>query len=137
MKPRDRDAGVCRRILREVDDVDSFLDGHSEEDFLASTLMQKAAVMSLLNIGELTKAFTDEFIDATPWMPWQDMRSVRNVAAHTYEALDMRDVWETYRVDLPQLRKEMDTAIWRLSHGWDPVAEAKAKEREKDNKKKR
>lgn len=127
MKPRDRDAAVCRRILREIDDVDRMLDGHTEEEFLFSTLLQKATVMTLLNIGELTKSFTDEFLDATHWMPWQDIRSARNIAAHTYDALDMRDVWETYRADLPQLRKEMDKALLRLSSGWDPAKEVRKK----------
>lgn len=124
MKPRDRDAGVCRRILREIDDVDMMLKDHTEEYFLSSVILQKATVMSLLNIGELSKDFTDEFLDATHWIPWQDIRSARNLAAHTYEALDMRDVWETYLSDLPQLRKEMDTALFRLTHGWDPRKEA-------------
>lgn len=127
MKPRDQDAGVCRRILREIDDVDGFLAGRSDEEFLSATVLQKATVMSLLNIGELTKAFTDDFIDATPWMPWEDMRSTRNIAAHTYDALDMRDVWETYQADLPALRSEMDKALFRLSHGWNPAKDVEAK----------
>lgn len=128
MKRRNRDADVCRKILREVDDVDDMLKGISEAQFLSSVVLQKATVMSLLNIGELTKNFTDEFLDATPWMPWEDMRSARNIAAHTYDALDMRDVYETYRSDLPQLRKEINAALARLAGGWDPVKEARKRQ---------
>lgn len=125
MKPKDRDMAVCHRILREIDDVDRMLHGHTEAEFLQSTLLQKATVMSLLNMGELTKSFSDDFLDATHWMPWQDIRSARNIAAHTYDALDMRDVWETYRSDLPMLRKEMNAAINRLKNGWDAQKEAR------------
>lgn len=108
--------------------MDDMLKGISEAQFLSSVVLQKATVMSLLNIGELTKNFTDEFLDATPWMPWEDMRSARNIAAHTYDALDMRDVYETYRSDLPQLRKEINAALARLAGGWDPVKEARKRQ---------
>ncbi|MDR0928927.1 MAG: DUF86 domain-containing protein [Oscillospiraceae bacterium] len=98
---------VARQMLREIDDIAAFLRGREEAEFLKSPLLQKAVVMSLLNIGELSKDFTDDFYERTPQIPWYDIRSTRNLAAHTYEAIDMRDVWETYRSDLPWLRKEL------------------------------
>lgn len=125
MKPKDRNIETARRIIAEIDDVDSMLKGRTVRDFLASGMLQKATVMSLLNIGETTKSFTDDFLDATPWMPWQDIRSARNIAAHTYDALDMDDVWETYQSDLPQLRKEMEGFIRKLENGWDVPKEAR------------
>lgn len=124
MKRRSRDAAVAQSILREINDVDDFLRGVSEQAFLDSRLLQKAVVMSLLNIGEQTKGFTDALVDAMPWMPWQDMRSTRNLAAHTYDVLDMDDVWETYRADLPELRKQMNWVLDRLAEGWKPAEEA-------------
>lgn len=124
MKPREHNANVSRDILKEIEDVNRFLEGRSMEEFLSSILLQKATVMSLLNIGELTKSFTDALVDAMPWMPWHDIRSARNIAAHKYYALDMDDVWETYRTDLPQMRKEMQLIITRLQSGWDPAKEA-------------
>lgn len=125
MKPKDRDIQTAKRILAEIDDVGAMLAGHTEEDFLHSTLLQKATVMSLLNIGEQTKSFTDDLLDATPWMPWQDIRSARNIAAHTYDALDMDDVWETFQSDLPAMRDELQKIINRLENGWDTAKEAR------------
>lgn len=116
-KRRNRDKAVCGHILREIADVRGFLGDKTQQDFLASTLLQKATVMSLLNIGELSKSFSDAFLDDTPWMPWDDIRSTRNLAAHTYAALDMRDVWETWRVDLPELERQMHAAIEKLTEG--------------------
>lgn len=105
--------------------VDAFLAGRDEKTFLSSALLQRATVMSLLNIGELSKTFTDDLQDATPWIPWEDLRSARNIAAHTYDALDMDDVWETYQADLPQLRIEIEKIIHRLENGWDAAKEAR------------
>lgn len=125
MKAKDRDIATARRILREIDDVNGFLKGYTQEAFLQSTLLQKATVMSLLNMGEISKSFTEDFLDATHWIPWQDIRSARNIAAHTYDALDMDDVWETYQSDLPALRHEMEAAIRRLENGWEVAKEAR------------
>lgn len=124
MKRKNRDIAVAQNILREINDVDDFLRGISEADFLQSRLLQKATVMSLLNIGEQTKLFTDALEEAMAWMPWQDMRSARNLAAHTYDALDMDDVWETYQSDLPELRRQMNWILTELQNGWDPQKEA-------------
>ncbi len=132
MKPEDRNIQTARRIIAEIDDMNQMLRGREKEDFMASSMMQKAAVMTLLNIGELTKTFSDDFLDATPEMPWQDIRSARNIAAHTYDALDMDDVWETYVSDLPQMRKEMEAFIHKLKSGWDVQKEAR---RVRDGKK--
>lgn len=117
MKHRARDVAVCDKILHEIGDIEDFLCGSVEEDFLHSKLLQKATVMSLLNIGELSKAYTDDFFGMTAQIPWHDIRSARNLAAHTYEAIDMRDVWETYRSDLPALRAEIEAALLKLLRG--------------------
>ena len=114
MSAKVRDLDVTRKILRELDEVDAFLHGVPEEAFLSSPLLQKAVVMSLINIGELSKAYTAAFFAATPHIPWQGIRSARNVAAHTYEAIDMLDVYETYRQDLPALRAALDKELRRL-----------------------
>ncbi len=115
MRHSARDAETCRSILREVRDVYAFLSELTEPEFLRSRLHQKAVVMSLLNIGELSKAFTEDFLLDTCDVPWQDIRSARNLAAHTYEAIDMRDVWETYRADLPALQLELKSALERVT----------------------
>lgn len=129
MKRKDWDIQIARRILQEIGEVDEMLRTVDEKAFLASKVLQKATVMSLLNIGEFTKDFSDDLIDQTRWMPWRDIRSARNIAAHTYDALDMDDVWETYRADLPQMRREMEKLINRLENGWDPTKEARDKRR--------
>lgn len=109
---RKHDLEICGKILREMDDVEHFLRGMEKAAFLRSVLHQKATVMSILNIGELSKALSDIFLEATEdRIPWYDIRSARNIAAHTYDALDMDDVWETYEADFPALRAEMDHAL--------------------------
>ena len=37
-------------------------------------------------------------------MPWKDIRSIRNIAAHNYGELDNEVLWETVTDDIPKLK---------------------------------
>jgi uncharacterized protein with HEPN domain len=53
----------------------------------------------------------DEIIEATPEIPWRQVKGMRIIAAHAYHRIDYEEVWVTLRDDVPR----MDTAIkrWR------------------------
>ena len=38
--------------------------------------------MSLINIGELSKSFTEEYLALMPQIPWKAIRGFRNIASH-------------------------------------------------------
>lgn len=57
MEHKDRDAIIRKKILNEIVDINSFIHGMTEADFTGSRVAQKAVMMSLLNIGELSKSF--------------------------------------------------------------------------------
>ena len=67
-------------------------------------MWQKAVVMSLINIGELSKAFTEDYIAAMPEIPWKAIRGFRNIAAHQYGIIDFEDVYKTVTEDIPSLK---------------------------------
>ena len=66
-------------------------------------MWQKAVVMRLINIGELSKSFSDDYLAAMPQIPWKAIRGFRNIAAHQYGLIDFDDVLKTVREDLPAL----------------------------------
>ncbi len=64
----------------------------------------------------------DKEVDIVKLVPWHDIRSTQDHAAHAYEAIDMRDAWETDRSDLPALCRALDQALGKLMiqmHGKD------------------
>ncbi len=70
-------------------------------------MCQKAIVMSLINIGELSKSFTESCLASMPDIPWKAIRGFRNIAAHQYGAIDFEDVYKTIREDIPLLEKAL------------------------------
>jgi uncharacterized protein with HEPN domain len=63
--------------------------------------------MTLLNIGELVKALSDEIKSNNPAVSWRQIAGLRDLAAHKYHSLNMERIWITAKEDLPSLRQEI------------------------------
>ena len=87
--------------MDEIGEIGEFTTDTDKDTFLHDRMKQKAVVMSLINIGELAKAFSSAFIERVPNVPWHAIRGFRNIAAHQYGKIDMEDVWKTITEDIP------------------------------------
>ncbi len=103
MEHKERNEQIRQKILSEIADIESFTQQKSINDLKADRMYQKAVVMSLINIGELSKSFTDDYIALMPQIPWKAIRGFRNIASHQYEIIDFDDVQKTINDDLPVL----------------------------------
>lgn len=92
MEHKERNEQIRQKILSEIADIESFTQQKSINDLKADRMYQKAVVMSLINIGELSKSFTDDYIALMPQIPWKAIRGFRNIASHQYEIIDFDDV---------------------------------------------
>jgi len=104
-----RDLTIVKKIIEEISEVSAFIDEMDEHEFYTDAKTQKAVAMTLINIGELSTAFTADFIDRKKNIPWKDIRAMRNVAAHNYGAFNMEVAWKTVKEDFPKLQKELET----------------------------
>lgn len=81
----------CRRILAYLDAV-----GYDKEAFLQNPVMCDAVSMNLLQIGELAGRLSETYrMKTAEQMPWQKMKSMRNLFAHDYIHVDLDVVWDT------------------------------------------
>jgi len=106
-----RDDIVAKKVIREIEDIQRYIVGMTSENFNMDDKTQKAVVMSLINIGELSKAFSEEFVTLNNQIPWKHIQATRNVAAHRYEAIDFQLVWKTINDDLPVLQNILNNSI--------------------------
>jgi uncharacterized protein with HEPN domain len=51
--------------------------------------------MNILQIGELAKGLSEEFLNAHSSIPWRQIIRTRDVYAHHYGAIEYEVVWET------------------------------------------
>ena len=103
-----RDAVIAKKILYEIKDIEDYVQGMQKTDFCNDSKTQKAVVMSLINIGELSRSFTKEFIESKSMIPWKKAQAMRNVATHKYEIIDMKIVWDTIQISIAELKTELE-----------------------------
>lgn len=107
---RNRLPDYVDHIQQAAEDVCSFVQGLTKDDFLADKRTQQAVIMSLMIIGEAaTKAMEGyaAFTQAHPEVPWRNMRGMRNRMAHGYFDIDLHVVWETTQEWVPELLKQL------------------------------
>lgn len=105
MEHEERNETIRVKMLAEIEDIEAFVVDRTRSQLLEDRLRQKAIVMSLINIGELSKAFTENYLAAMPEIPWKAIRGFRNIAAHQYGIIDFEDVYKTVTEDIPKLKQ--------------------------------
>ena len=66
-------------------------------------------------LGDIATKLPDEVIEATPEIPWRQVRGMRIIAAHAYHRIDYEEVWVTLRDDVPRMDKVIRR--WREAQG--------------------
>ena len=61
--------------------------------------------MPILQIGELVKNLSDEFISKYSAMAWKAIAGMRDIFAHHYGSIDYEMTWNTSIEDIPALKE--------------------------------
>ena len=98
-----RDRTCVEHILRYCEQVCGSLAEiqHDRDRFLASHTYQNAISMCILQIGELVKRLSEDFLQEYKYIPWSLIAKTRDNYAHHYGAVDFEMVWTTAMDDLP------------------------------------
>lgn len=96
---------VLQHILEDLQDIHSFMGDLSQDQFRSNSLVKKAVVMSLMNIGELSRELPESIKERHVEIPWASIVGLRNRAAHRYHVLDPEIVWNIAKYDLAPLEE--------------------------------
>jgi uncharacterized protein with HEPN domain len=83
--------------------IGRFLADKDEAAFRDDELTQSAVLHQILVLGEAAKRLSADFRKTHPELPWTDIAGMRDKLIHEYEAVDLREVWNTARRDVPHL----------------------------------
>ncbi|MDR1777229.1 MAG: DUF86 domain-containing protein [Desulfovibrio sp.] len=73
------------------------------DSFLNDALLQNAAGMCFINLGEFQNRLPEEFKLQQSGIPWAKIRGLRNIMAHDYVSVDWNLIWEVMQDGIPQL----------------------------------
>lgn len=92
--------------------IKRWTEGISHEEFLDDELRQSAIMRQLEIIGEATGQLTVEFLQAhADVLPWNVMKSMRNVLIHGYDEVDIDIVWTTVTKDIPEIHAPLQDLL--------------------------
>lgn len=114
-----RDKSILQHIKMHCEDISAFITrfGKDFKLFTSDRAYFNAVSMCILQIGELSKSLSDEFIaETSDKIPWSSIKGMRNLVAHEYGSLDEELVWETATDDIPVLLEFCTAEIERMSN---------------------
>lgn len=62
-----------------------------------------SVTMELIQAQEAANQLSDAFISEIPDLPWPQLRGLRNIIVHEYDAIDADELYRTVTVDVPHL----------------------------------
>lgn len=93
-----------------------FVTDMEREEFFSDIRTQMAVNMTLLLLGEAASRIVTHHPDFTvdhPEIPWSQIRGMRNFVAHDYYELELSIVWDTAKIHLPVLLRNLEAL-----HNW-------------------
>lgn len=102
----DRNADVLRCIISYCHEIEETIRrfGKDYAVFVQDSVYRNATALCVMQIGELTTHFTNDFKNTYTGMPWTQIKALRNVLVHSYGKIDVESLWETIIIDIPKLQ---------------------------------
>lgn len=98
-------------IQYSLSKISDYLSEISYSEFLESEMAQDAVIRKLQVIGEATKKISKEFRIKYPNVPWKEIAGMRDKLIHDYFDVDMGVVWNTAKIEIPDLLKIISEII--------------------------
>lgn len=108
-----RDDAHVLDMLEAARRAETFVEGMTEAAFLDDIKTQSAVLHQLTVLGEAVRRVSQSFRDAHPGIQWKEMAGLRSRIVHDYDEIDLDEVWNILKKDLPSLIPRIE-AIARM-----------------------
>jgi len=102
------DQVYIEHILEAIERIEKYTEELDEQEFRETDMVQDAVVRQIEVIGEATKQLSDEKREEHPEIPWKDIAGMRDNLIHNYFGVDLEQVWQTVKQDIPHLKNTLE-----------------------------
>lgn len=81
------------------------------DTFMSTSHWQYAVIRQLEIAGEATKKLTVEARKKHAHIQWKRISGLRDILIHDYMGVDLSDVWEITRRNLPELKRDIQEIL--------------------------
>ncbi len=106
-----RDTTYLNHILDCINDIEHFIDGYSEQQFVTDKKTFNSTIRMFEIIGEATKKISPELKQNNSEVEWKKMAGLRDVLIHDYEGVDLNAVWQIIQIHIPTLKIQIQKII--------------------------
>jgi uncharacterized protein with HEPN domain len=103
------DSVFLNHILDAINQIEEYIEYLTYEEFLEKRLVQDAVIRQLEIIGEATKNLSSNATENYPQIPWKEIAGMRDKLIHVYFGVDLEEVWNTAKRDIPELKTIIET----------------------------
>ena len=119
----ERDPATLLAINRAAHFIQDFIEGFDKQAFEQDYKTQSAVLHQLMIIGEAAKRLSEEFRGSHPNVPWKLIAGMRDKLIHSYDTVDLDEVWRTASFDIPELLLQLAPLLPRRNESHDPSKE--------------
>ena len=108
---KDKNKIIADKILSYTNEILSYVDGMSFNEFTSDTRTINACAFLIGQIGESIKKLSDDFINKNAEIPWRNIRGMRNRIIHDYESIDLEILWVTSSENIKILANQLECIL--------------------------
>ena len=112
--PSDQPIRRFQDIIDNVDAIQRYIKGMSEQTFLGDDLVVDATERCLSRISEAATKLGPLAEPLAPDQPWRNIRGLGNHLRHAYDLVGREDLWRIISDNLGSLRESCRAAIQKL-----------------------
>ena len=98
-------------ILEAIKAIEKFVEGMDFESFKEDDKTSSAVIRKFEIIGEATKNIPQSIKEKYPHIPWKEMAGFRDKLIHFYFGIKYDIVWDTIKLRLPELKKNIERVL--------------------------
>ena len=111
MLPDERDAACLLDMLQAAEKVRRFIQGKTQDAFVADEVLRDAIERNAEIIGEAARRISESFKNQHPEIPWRKMIAQRNVLVHEYDKISVDEMWTVATFHIPKLIENLTLLI--------------------------
>ena len=115
MREHRRDRNRLEDILSYAQNIVTFVEGMTFEDFIADRRTYYSVAYNITIIGEASNMLTRHFRDTYKELPWRQIVDMRNVMVHGYLQMSDQKIWDTVVVDIPVLQRQVEAYLANIN----------------------
>ena len=105
------DLTYLKDILNSAQTASYYLKNISIADFLNNGILQDAVIRRIELIGEASGRVSEEYQKKNSELPWREMKGMRNLLIHEYDAINLEEVYNTVKTELPKLIQQIKSIL--------------------------